>query len=107
MKLMVIRAVENRSERDVILNPALIESIETSDAMSKVTTASGRTHFTETPLGDLYTAWMLMLNPDVEYGYNVGAANTKAQLEKAMLEKAAVAQTEEAQSAEPVGEGEK
>lgn len=95
MKLMVIKAVENRSERDVLLNPATIESIEAAEAMSRITTASGRAHYTETNIGDLYTMWMMALNPDIEFGYSAGAANMKAQYERLAAEQEKQAKTEQ------------
>lgn len=81
MKLMVINAVETRGEKDVILNPKQIEMIDSDAGMSRLTTASGREIYTETPLGDLYTMWMIALHPDMEIGYNAGLAAAKAQSE--------------------------
>ena len=81
MKLMVIKAVETRGVRDVIVNPAQIEMIDADSGMSRLTTASGREMYTETPLNDLYTMWMIALHPEMEIGYNAGIAAAKAQSE--------------------------
>lgn len=81
MKLMVIKAVETRDTKDVIVNPTQVETIDASDGMSRMTTSSGREIYTETPLGDLYTMWMMALHPEIEMGYNAGIAAAKARSE--------------------------
>ena len=78
MKLMGIKAVENRKEREVYLNPTQVESIEAHEGMNLVVTASGRWIYTEIPFDALYTAWMLALNPEMEIAYNAGANMAKA-----------------------------
>lgn len=84
MKLMVIKAMENRTERDVILNPAQIESIEAAaDGMSRITTASGRAIYSELELPRLFNMWTMALNPDMEAGYNAGVADARAAYERA------------------------
>ena len=93
MKLMVIKAVETRGAKDVIVNPTQVETIDASDGMSRMTTASGREIYTETPLGDLYTMWMIALHPEMEIGYNAGLAAAKAQYEQPQT----VAEDEEGQ----------
>lgn len=82
MKLMEIKALENKSFKAVLINPKQIETMEESDGMSRITTASGRAIFTEEPLINLYTMWMLAQSAEMELAYNTGAANMKAQFER-------------------------
>ena len=88
MKLMGIKAVENRKEREVFLNPTQVESIEAAEGMNRVVTASGRSIYTEIPFDALYTSWMLALNPEMEIAFNAGANITKARLDAQMAEQA-------------------
>lgn len=88
MKLMEIKAVESRAVRAVLINPKQIETMEESDGMSKITTASGRAIFTEEPLINLYTMWMLAQSADMELAFNTGAANMKAAIERTAQENA-------------------
>lgn len=81
MKLMVIKAVENRLTKDVIINPEQVESIEAAEGMCRLTMASGRSHYTELDAANMYTLWMLALNPDMEAGYNAGLAAAQARYE--------------------------
>lgn len=81
MKLMVIKAMENRATRDVIVNPAQVETVDASDGMSRMVMASGRTIYTETALKPLYNMWIMALNPEMEIGYTEGLNDAKAYYE--------------------------
>lgn len=88
MKLMEIRAFESKTVKAVLINPKQIETMEESDGMSRIVTASGRAIHTEEPLINLYTMWMMAQCVEMELAYNAGAANMKAQIERMAQERA-------------------
>lgn len=93
MKLMEIKAIENKSVKPVLINPKQVESMEECDGMSKIVTASGRAIFTEESLVNLYTVWMMAQNVEMELAFNAGMAEMKARIER-------LAQENKAQEAE-------
>ena len=88
MRMMVVKAIENRVTREVVVNPAKIETMDSSEGMSRIVLESGRTIYTETALKPLYNSWMMSLNPEMEIGYSEGVADARAYMEQQQAQEA-------------------